>query len=134
MTAEDLISSFIVNQLGIDLCSVKSISVDRQEDGQIKEIKIEFIPSTLNMQLEIKINGHVYHVTTEELSQKQLKQEKEPCVKKEFNVDELRSLLDKHSIKCTSGNASCAAAASNWSIGTFASDSFGMNPSSWNSF
>lgn len=43
--AEDLISTFIVNQLGINLCSVKSINVDRQEDGQIKEIKIEFIPA-----------------------------------------------------------------------------------------
>ncbi len=45
MTTEDLISTFIVNQLGINLCSVKSINVDRQEDGQIKEIKIEFIPA-----------------------------------------------------------------------------------------
>lgn len=45
MTTEDLISTFIVNQLGINLCSVKSINVDRQNDGQIKEIRIEFIPS-----------------------------------------------------------------------------------------
>ena len=45
MTVEDLISTFIVNQLGINLCSVKSINVDRQDDGQIKEIKIKFIPS-----------------------------------------------------------------------------------------
>ena len=45
-SAEELISTFIVNQLGINLCSVKSINVDRQEDGQIREIKIEFIPST----------------------------------------------------------------------------------------
>lgn len=44
-SVEDLISIFIVNQLGINLCSVKSINVDRQEDGQIKEIKIEFIPA-----------------------------------------------------------------------------------------
>jgi hypothetical protein len=43
---ENLISDFIVNRLGINLCSVKSINVDRQEDGQIREIKIEFIPST----------------------------------------------------------------------------------------
>lgn len=43
--AEDLISTFIVNQLGINLCSLKSINIDRQEDGQIKEIRIEFIPS-----------------------------------------------------------------------------------------
>jgi len=44
-SVEETIATFIVNQLGINLCSVKSINVDRQEDGQIKEIKIEFIPS-----------------------------------------------------------------------------------------
>lgn len=44
-SVEGLISTFIVNQLGINLCSVKSIIVDRQEDGQIREIKIEFIPA-----------------------------------------------------------------------------------------
>lgn len=44
-SVEELISEFIVNRLGINLCSVKSINVDRQEDGQIREIKIEFIPS-----------------------------------------------------------------------------------------
>lgn len=42
--AEDLISSFIVNQLGINLVAVKHIQVDRQSDGQIKQIKIDFIP------------------------------------------------------------------------------------------
>ena len=47
-SADDLISTFIVNQLGINLCAVKSINIDRQEDGQIKEIKIEFIPSNEN--------------------------------------------------------------------------------------
>lgn len=31
MTVEDLISTFIVNQLGINLCSVESINVDRQD-------------------------------------------------------------------------------------------------------
>ena len=41
----ELIEQFIVNQLGINLCAVKSINIDRQEDDQIKEIKIEFIPS-----------------------------------------------------------------------------------------
>lgn len=45
MKTEDVISTFIVNQLGINLCSVKSINIDRQEDGQIKEIKIEFNPA-----------------------------------------------------------------------------------------
>ena len=43
-SAEETIATFIVNQLGINLCAVKSINVDRQKDGQIKEIKIEFIP------------------------------------------------------------------------------------------
>lgn len=41
---EDIISDFIVNKLGINLCAVKSIDVDRQTDEQIKQIKIEFIP------------------------------------------------------------------------------------------
>ena len=40
---EDIISDFIVNKLGINLCAVKSIDVDRQTDEQIKQIKIEFI-------------------------------------------------------------------------------------------
>lgn len=48
ISADDLISTFIVNQLGINLCAVKSININRQEDGQIKEIKIEFIPSNEN--------------------------------------------------------------------------------------
>lgn len=39
---KDLISTFIVNWLGINLCAVKAINIDRQEDGQIREIKIEF--------------------------------------------------------------------------------------------
>lgn len=42
--AEDIISTFIVNQLGINLVAVKDIHVDRQPDGQIKQIKIDFIP------------------------------------------------------------------------------------------
>lgn len=42
--AEDIISTFIVNQLGINLVAVKDIQVDRQTDGQIKQIKIDFIP------------------------------------------------------------------------------------------
>ena len=39
---KDLISTFIVNWLWINLCAVKTINIDRQEDGQIREIKIEF--------------------------------------------------------------------------------------------
>lgn len=42
--AEDIISTFIVNQLGINLVAVKDIQVNRQSDGQIKQIKIDFIP------------------------------------------------------------------------------------------
>lgn len=45
-TTEQRIESFIVNELGINLCSVKNIEINRQSDSQLKEIKIEFIPST----------------------------------------------------------------------------------------
>ena len=38
------LETYVVNKLGINLCSVKSINVDRQDDGQLKEIKIEFRP------------------------------------------------------------------------------------------
>lgn len=37
--------SFIPNELGINLCSVDDIKVNRQNDGQIKDIQIQFIPS-----------------------------------------------------------------------------------------
>lgn len=43
-TAKELIEQFIVNQLGINLCSVKGITIDRQEDQQIKQIVIDFKP------------------------------------------------------------------------------------------
>ena len=39
------IVEFIPNNLGINLCSVKDIDVKRQEDGQLTEINITFIPS-----------------------------------------------------------------------------------------
>lgn len=39
------IKKFIVNVLGINLCSVESIEIDRQNDGQIKDIHIKFIPA-----------------------------------------------------------------------------------------
>lgn len=45
-TTEQRIESFIVNELGINLCSVKNVEINRQSDSQLKEIKIEFIPST----------------------------------------------------------------------------------------
>ena len=40
------ILNFIPNELGINLCSVKDVIVNRQKDGQIMDIKIEFIPSS----------------------------------------------------------------------------------------
>lgn len=44
-TAKELIEQFIVNQLGINLCSVKDITIDRQDDNQIKKITIDFKPA-----------------------------------------------------------------------------------------
>lgn len=40
------ILNFISNELGINLCSVKDVIVNRRKDGQIMDIKIEFIPSS----------------------------------------------------------------------------------------
>jgi len=42
------IACFIVNNLGINLCSVRDIHVSRQKDGQIKNIQIVFIPSDVS--------------------------------------------------------------------------------------
>ena len=39
------IMRFIPNELGINLCSVKDVVVNRQNDGQIKDIQIIFIPA-----------------------------------------------------------------------------------------
>ena len=44
MKIEDILKEIIVNNLGINLCSVKTIEVKRQEDGQITDIYIGFIP------------------------------------------------------------------------------------------
>ena len=38
------IEEFIVNILGINLVSVDGIYYERQEDGQLKNISIDFIP------------------------------------------------------------------------------------------
>lgn len=38
------IEKFIVNNLGINLCSVESIDFNRQDDGQLIDITIKFIP------------------------------------------------------------------------------------------
>lgn len=39
----DYVETFIVKQLGISLSSVENITIDKQEDGQLKEIKIDFV-------------------------------------------------------------------------------------------
>lgn len=36
--------SFIPNELGINLCSVEDIDIVRQNNGELKSIKIRFIP------------------------------------------------------------------------------------------
>jgi hypothetical protein len=41
----EMTGHFIVNQLGINLCSVDRIKVFRQDDQQIKKIVINFIPA-----------------------------------------------------------------------------------------
>ena len=41
------IANFIVNNLGINLCSVKDIRISKQKDGQLKDIQIVFYPSKL---------------------------------------------------------------------------------------
>lgn len=39
--------SFVVNMLGINLCSVKDIRISRQKDGQLKDIQIVFYHSNI---------------------------------------------------------------------------------------
>jgi hypothetical protein len=41
----DLLLTFFTDRWGINLCSVKSITVDRQEDGQITELLVMFTPN-----------------------------------------------------------------------------------------
>ena len=43
--AANKLGEFIVNQLGINLVSVDGIKVERQNDGQITDIHIAFIPA-----------------------------------------------------------------------------------------
>ena len=43
--AANKLGEFIVNQLGINLVSVDGIKVERQQDGQITDIHIGFIPA-----------------------------------------------------------------------------------------
>lgn len=42
--AED-VAHLIVNKWGINLVSVKSITINRQKDGQLKDLHVEFIPA-----------------------------------------------------------------------------------------
>ena len=42
---EESIKQFIVNNLGINLCSVKEIKVKKQTDEQLISIHIDFIPN-----------------------------------------------------------------------------------------
>ena len=41
----DLLLTFFPDRWGINLCSVKSITVDKQEDGQITELLVKFNPN-----------------------------------------------------------------------------------------
>lgn len=41
----DDVASLIVNRWGINLCSVKSIVINRQPDGQLTDLHVEFIPN-----------------------------------------------------------------------------------------
>lgn len=43
--AANKLGEFIVNQLGINLVSVDGIKVERQQDGQITDIHVSFIPA-----------------------------------------------------------------------------------------
>ena len=43
--AANKLGEFIVNQLGINLVSVDSIKVKRQDDKQITDIHVSFIPA-----------------------------------------------------------------------------------------
>lgn len=42
------IMNFVVNNLGINLCSVKDIRISRQKDRQLKDIQIVFEPFNEN--------------------------------------------------------------------------------------
>lgn len=39
------VASLIVNRWGINLCSVESIVINRQADGQLTDLHVEFIPN-----------------------------------------------------------------------------------------
>ena len=39
------VASLIVNRWGINLCSVESIVINRQADGQLTDMHVQFIPA-----------------------------------------------------------------------------------------
>ena len=39
------VAGLIVNRWGINLCSVESIVINRQADGQLTDLHVEFIPN-----------------------------------------------------------------------------------------
>ena len=43
--AGKMILSFIPNSLGINLCSVEDICINRQKNGELTSIRIKFIPN-----------------------------------------------------------------------------------------
>ena len=47
------IMQFIVNNLGINLCSVRDIYISKQKDGQLKNIQITFNPSEMSANQKI---------------------------------------------------------------------------------
>ena len=44
-SAGNEVLKFIPNNLGINLCSVEDVIINRQKDSQLTDIKIIFIPS-----------------------------------------------------------------------------------------
>jgi len=41
----DELATLIVNKWGINLCAVKSIIINRQPDGQLTDLHVQFIPA-----------------------------------------------------------------------------------------
>jgi len=117
-TIEELIeenNSFITaipNNMGINLVSVKGIEYDYQEDGQIKEMKIIFIPSKEepkqicdNCKIEISkygcaCGGEPKQETLEEVIGKEFQLNSSTEIKDEKYV----YLIDKHRFKIAVNN------------------------------
>lgn len=53
----DTLLTFIPDVWGINLCSVESITFDEQEDGQMTELSVKFIPNNSEEYREaVKLN------------------------------------------------------------------------------